>query len=333
MKMDHSSIYRSISTIIAEARTRAFKNTNTILLKMYWEIGKLIVEEEQKGAIRAEYGKALLKNLANLLTVEFGKGFDFTNLTNMRKFYQAFPIFDAVRQELSWTHYRIISRIDNQQLREQYISHSIDGNWNTRTLQRNIDSQYLGRLLELPHNKQTETNHFIKDPYIFEFLGLPTNKKHTESDIESALINHLQHFLMELGKGFAFVSRQQHLVTETSDFFIDLVFYNYYLKCFILIDLKTEKLSHQAIGQMDMYVRMYNDLKKNSDDNPTIGIILCTEKDETIVKYSVLAENEKLFASKYRLYLPDENELKQLIEADRVRLELDEMETKKNEHE
>lgn len=333
MKMDHSSIYRSISTIIAEARTRAFKNTNTILLKMYWEIGKLIVEEEQKGAIRAEYGKALLKNLANLLTVEFGKGFDFTNLTNMRKFYQAFPIFDAVRQELSWTHYRIISRIDNQQLREQYISHSIDGNWNTRTLQRNIDSQYLGRLLELPHNKQTETNHFIKDPYIFEFLGLPTNKKHTESDIESALINHLQHFLMELGKGFAFVARQQHIVTETSDFFIDLVFYNYYLKCFILIDLKTEKLSHQAIGQMDMYVRMYNDLKKNSDDNPTIGIILCTEKDETIVKYSVLAENEKLFASKYRLYLPDENELKQLIEADRVRLELDEMETKKNENE
>lgn len=333
MKMDHSSLYSSISTIIAEARTRAFKNTNTILLKMYWEIGKLIVEEEQKGAIRAEYGKALLKNLANLLTVEFGKGFDFTNLTNMRKFYQAFPIFDAVRQELSWTHYRIISRIDNQQLREQYISHSIDGNWNTRTLQRNIDSQYLGRLLELPHNKQTETNHFIKDPYIFEFLGLPTNKKHTESDIESALINHLQHFLMELGKGFAFVSRQQHLVTETSDFFIDLVFYNYYLKCFILIDLKTEKLSHQAIGQMDMYVRMYNDLKKNSDDNPTIGIILCTEKDETIVKYSVLAENEKLFASKYRLYLPDENELKQLIEADRIRLELDEMETKKNEHE
>ncbi|MBU7577049.1 MAG: DUF1016 family protein [Flavihumibacter sp.] len=331
--MDHSSLYRSISTIIAEARTRAFKNTNTILLKMYWEIGKLIVEEEQKGAIRAEYGKALLKNLANLLTVEFGKGFDFTNLTNMRKFYQAFPIFDAVRQELSWTHYRIISRIDNQQLREQYISHSIDGNWNTRTLQRNIDSQYLGRLLELPHNKQTETNHFIKDPYIFEFLGLPTNKKHTESDIESALINHLQHFLMELGKGFAFVSRQQHLVTETSDFFIDLVFYNYYLKCFILIDLKTEKLSQQAIGQMDMYVRMYNDLKKNSDDNPTIGIILCTEKDETIVKYSVLAENEKLFASKYRLYLPDENELKQLIEADRIRLELDEMETKKNEHE
>jgi predicted nuclease of restriction endonuclease-like (RecB) superfamily len=292
---------------------------------MYWEIGQLIIEDEQNGASRAEYGKAVLKNLANQLTLEFGKGFNERNLNNMRAFFLAFPIWNAVRTELSWTHYRIISRIENQQLRIQYTSHAIDGNWNTRTLQRNIDSQYLGRLLKLPENPAApaETSYFIKDPYIFEFLGLPTDTKQTETKIETALITHLQQFLMELGKGFAFVSRQQHIVTDTSDFYIDLVFYNYYLKCFVLIDLKTHRLTHEAIGQMDMYVRMYNDLKKNEGDNPTIGIILCTEKDETIVRYSVMTENKKFFASKYRLYLPDETELKELIEADRIRLELD----------
>lgn len=241
----------------------------------------------------------------------------------MRNFFLAFEIWDAVRPELSWTHYRIISRVENQSFRSRLITHAIEGNWNSRTLQRNIDSQYLGRLLKLPENKSTEAAHFIKDPYLFEFLGLPLDKEQTETKIESALINHLQTFLMELGKGFAFVARQQHIVTDTSDFYIDLVFYNYYLKCFVLLELKTHKLTHEAIGQMDMYVRMYNDLKKGDDDNPTIGIILCTEKDETIVKYSVLAENQQLFASRYRLYLPDENELKLLIEEDRIRLELD----------
>jgi hypothetical protein len=186
-------------------------------------------------------------------------------------------------------------------------------------------------LLHLPEKgDHIEANHFIKDPYIFEFLGLPIDKKQTETRIETTLISHLQQFLMELGKGFAFVARQQHIVTDTADFFIDLVFYNYYLKCFVLVDLKTSKLSHEAIGQMDMYVRMYNDLKRSTDDNPTIGIILCTEKDETIVKYSVMSENEKLFASKYRLYLPDENELKQLIEADRILLKLDKEQMSKN---
>lgn len=319
----YESLYNTVARIIVEAKTTVYRNTNTVLLKMYWEIGKLIIEEEQKGQIRAEYGKAVLKNLAKELALEFGKGFDESNLRNMRNYFLAFDIWDAVRPELSWTHYRIISRVENQPLRQQYITHAIEGNWNTRTLQRNIDSQYLGRLLKLPENQSTEVEHFIKDPYIFEFLGFPYDTKQTETKIESALINHLQQFLMELGKGFAFVARQQHIVTDTSDFYIDLVFYNYYLKCFVLIDLKTHKLTHEAIGQMDMYVRMYNDLKKGEDDNPTIGIILCTEKDETIVKYSVMTENEKLFASKYRLYLPDENELKQLIETDRVKFELD----------
>lgn len=194
---------------------------------MYWEIGQLIVEDEQKGASRAEYGKAVLKNLATQLTLEFGKGFDESNLRNMRNFYLAFEIWDAVRPELSWTHYRIISRIENQQLRLQYIAHTIEGNWNTRTLQRNIDSRHLGRLLHLSEKGEpVETNHFIKDPYIFEFLRLPTDTRQTETQIETALISHLQQFLMELGKGFAFVARQQHIVTDTTDFYIDLVFYN-----------------------------------------------------------------------------------------------------------
>lgn len=319
----NSSLYDSIAKVIAHARKTVYRSTNTILLKTYWEIGKLIIEDEQNGKNRAAYGRAVLKSLATKLTLEFGKGFDESNLRNMRNFFLAFQIWDAVRPELSWTHYRIISRVDNQSLRMLLVGYAIDGNWNSRTLQRNVDSQYLGRMLKLPENESKEAAHFIKDPYLFEFLGLPLDKEQTETKIESALINHLQQFLMELGKGFAFVARQQHIVTDTSDFYIDLVFYNYYLKCFVLLELKTHKLTHEAIGQMDMYVRMYDDLKKSDDDNPTIGIILCTEKDETIVKYSVLAENQKLFASKYRLYLPDENELKQLIEEDRVRYELD----------
>ena len=321
-KQDH--LFSTIVKVILEAKQLAYRSNNSILLNMYWQIGKLIVEDEQEGKKKAEYGKAILKNLSFQLSREFGKGYDERNLNNMRAFYFAFPIWNAVRTELSWTHYRILSRIQKAEYRMQYIIHSIDNNWDTRTLQRNIKSLYLDRALELQVEKSKSIpQHFIKDPYIFEFLNLPSDTKQTENDIETALINHIQYFLMELGKGFAFVARQQHIVTDTSDFFIDLVFYNYYLKCFALVDLKTDKLSHADIGQMDMYVRMYNDLKKADDDNPTIGIVLCTEKDETIVKYSVLAENEKLFASKYRLYLPKEEELKQLIEQDRINFELD----------
>jgi len=281
----NQDLYSSIAKIIVDSKDQVYRNSNTILLKMYWEIGQLIIEDEQNGELRAKYGKSVLKNLANHLSVEFGKGFNERNLNNMRAFFIAFPIWNAVRTELSWTHYRIISRIENAEHRIQYIEHSIEGNWNTRTLQRNIDSQYLGRLLRFPEAENKEISNYIKDPYIFEFLGLPSDLSQTETQIESALITHLQQFLMELGKGFAFVARQQHVVTDTSDFYIDLVFYNYYLKCFVLVDLKTHKLTHEAIGQMDMYVRMYNDLKKGVDDNPTIGIILCTEKDETVVKY------------------------------------------------
>ncbi|NQX37487.1 Predicted nuclease of restriction endonuclease-like (RecB) superfamily, DUF1016 family [Pedobacter steynii] len=315
-------LYAEISLVVSEAKQRVYQNSNKILLQMYWQIGKLIIEDEQEGKAKAVYGKATLKNLSKLLTVEFGKGFDERNLNNIRSFYNAFPIWNAVRTELSWTHYRIISRLETISLRSRYIQHCIEGNWDTRTLQRNIKTQYIGRILEEDHPEIPAAKQLIKDPYIFEFLGITKDIPSSENNIETALINHIQHFMMELGKGFAFVARQQHIVTDTSDFFIDLVFYNYYLKCFVLIDLKTQKLSHEAIGQMDMYVRMYNDLKKGADDQPTLGMILCTEKDETLVKYSVLAENEKLFASKYRLYLPDELELKQLIEQDSVRFEL-----------
>jgi predicted nuclease of restriction endonuclease-like (RecB) superfamily len=327
MEKDLTSVelLSSVRQIIETAREKVYRSSNTILLETYWQIGRLIVEDEQKGANRAQYGKATLKHLSQALTLEFGKGFDESNLRNIRQFYLAFPIRDALRPELSWTHYRIISRVEKEEQRMQYVNHCIEGNWNTRTLQRNIDSYYLGRMLEIPKEEKQHSpvKEFIKDPYILEFLRLQANTSISESTLESAIIAHLQTFLMEMGKGFAFVARQQHIVTDTSDFYIDLVFYNYYLKCFVLIDLKTVKLNHEAIGQMDMYVRMYDDLKRGADDNPTIGIILCTEKDETIVKYSVLAGNEKLFASKYRLYLPDERELKALIEADRVKFELD----------
>jgi predicted nuclease of restriction endonuclease-like (RecB) superfamily len=322
-KPEKTSLFTTIRDIVVKAKQLAFKSNNTILLNMYWEIGRLIVEDEQGGKAKASYGKAVLKNLSRQLSLEFGKGFDESNLRNIRQFYLAFPKRDAVRHELSWTHYRILSRIENEPLRMQYLHYAIEESWDTRSLQRNINTHYINRTLSPAIKGKSSPKNIIKDPYIFEFLGMNTASSVTERRIETALINHLQQFLMELGKGFAFVARQQHIVTDTSDFFIDLVFYNYYLKCFVLIDLKTEKLTHAAIGQMDMYVRMYDDLKRGADDNPTIGIILCTEKDETIVKYSVLAENEQLFASKYRLYLPKEEELVRLIETDRINFELD----------
>ncbi len=319
----YQKLIDSIKEIISNSKKATYRKTNAILLNMYWQIGELIVLDEQKGNLKASYGKATLKNLSIELTLEFGKGFDERNLNNMRAFFLAFPIWNAVRTELSWTHYRLISRVENEEHKNNYILNAINENWDTRTLERNIKTHYLGRVLDLSPQSKPNPNFIIKDPYIFEFLKITDQIDLSENKLETAIINHIQKFLMELGKGFAFVARQQHIVTDTSDFFIDLVFYNYYLKCFVLVDLKTDKLSHAAIGQMDMYVRMYNDLKKSEDDNPTIGLILCTEKDETIVKYSILSENENLFASKYRLYLPSEEDLKKLIDIDRVNYNVD----------
>ena len=324
MSLTDSHLLQSIKDIILESRKRVFRITNTALLQTYRQIGKLIIEDEQQGKSKATYGEATLKTLASQLTFEFGKGFDYTNLTNMRKFYQAFPIVDTLRQELSWSHYRLLSRLNSETKRNYYLQECIVANWNSRELQRQINSLAFERVVHhLPEIKKPLIQNLLKDPYIFEFLGLPVDTKNTEFEIETAIINHLQQFLLELGKGFAFVARQQHIATDTSDFFIDLVFYNYLLKCFVIIDLKTGTLTHQDVGQIDMYVRMYDDLKRSSDDNPTIGVLLCSEKDETIVKYSVLNDKNNLFASKYLLYLPKEEELKQLIEQDRLNFELD----------
>ena len=323
MEVSEDSLFQSIKEIINQSREKVFRIANSTLLLTYWQIGQLIVEDEQKGKERAEYGKHTLKNLSKKLSLEFGKGFDESNLRNMRSFFQAFPIRDALRHELSWTHYRLILRQESEQKKIYYLNESIQNNWSSRDLKRQINSLAYERVLE--HKKSsTETIHSVlKDPYIFEFLGIKSDEKISEKEIETGIIDHIQKFLLEFGKGFAFVARQQHIYTDTSDFYIDLVFYNYILKCFVIIDLKTGELSHQDIGQIDMYVRMYDDLKRGEDDNPTIGILLCSEKDETIVKYSVLNDKNNLFASKYLLYLPKEEELKQIIDQDRIRFELD----------
>lgn len=324
MSQIETNLFQNIKLIILESRKRVFRNANSELLQSYWQIGKVIVENEQNGSSKAEYGKATLKNLAKELTVEFGKGFDERNLNNMRAFYRSFPIWYSLRSELSWTHYRIIARLDSEEKRNYYINESIEANWNSRELQRQINSLAFERVIKhLPANEKPTIENLLKDPYIFEFLGLAPDLKHTEHTLETAILDHIQKFLLELGKGFAFVYRQQHILTDTSDFFIDLVFYNYILKCFVIIDLKRGQLTHQDIGQLDMYVRMYDDLKRLEDHNPTIGILLCTEKDETIVKYSVLNDQNNLFASKYLIYLPKEEELKQIIDQERINLDLD----------
>jgi len=327
MEIQSNHLFYSIKEIILQSRQKVYRMVNATLLGTYWSIGKIIIENEQNGNDKATYGKATLKTLAFQLSAEFGKGFDERNLNNMRAFYKAFPIWNALRTELSWTHYRLLSRLDTETKRNYYLNESIQANWNSRQLQRQINSLAFERVLEhkIANDNQEplSINNLVKDPYIFEFLGLSPEIKNSEFDIETAIINHIQKFLLEFGKGFAFVARQQHIVTDTSDFYIDLVFYNYLLKCFVIIDLKTGNLAHQDIGQIDMYVRMYDDLKRNEDDNPTIGILLCTEKDETIVKYSVLNDKNNLFASKYLLYLPKEEELKELIEQDRLNFELD----------
>jgi predicted nuclease of restriction endonuclease-like (RecB) superfamily len=324
MDIQKEIIYQTIKEIILQARQRIFRAANSTLLETYWLIGQIIVEDEQNGNLKAEYGKATLKNLARQLTIDFGKGYDESNLRNMRTFYKAFPIRDTLRHELSWSHYRMISRLDTAQKREYYIHEVLANNLTIRQLQRSVNTlSYERTIKHSPTKNETPTiQNLIKDPNIFDFLGLPQDIKNTERSIETEIINHLQTFLLEFGKGFAFVARQQHIITDTHDFFIDLVFYNYLLKCFVIVELKADELTHQDIGQLDMYVRMYDDLKRSVDDNPTIGILLCTEKDETIVKYSVLNDHNNLFASKYLLYLPKEEELKQLIERDRIEFEL-----------
>jgi predicted nuclease of restriction endonuclease-like (RecB) superfamily len=289
------------------------------MVKTYWNIGKRIVEQEQHGHTRAGYGEFLIKGLSRYLGETLGKGFSVANLWNFRQFYLAFPVFDEFSthcvENLSWTHIRLIMRIDSAAERNYYLKEASQQNWSSRVLERNIRSGYYRRLLstqgEPPKQKTTTpvSADFIKDPYVLEFLDVPEDLSGKESILESAIIGQLQKFLLELGKGFSFVARQFRISTETSHFYCDLVFYNYLLKCFVVIDLKTKKLTHQDIGQMDMYVRMFDDLKRGEDDNPTIGIILCADKDEILAKYSVLSESRQIFASKYMTVLPTEEEL------------------------
>ncbi|MBU1077599.1 MAG: DUF1016 family protein [Spirochaetes bacterium] len=324
---NESTFYNDIRTILQEAREKTYKFINSAMVETYWLIGRRIVLEEQKGRDRADYGANLIKNLSIALNVEFGKGFSVANLWNFRQFYLIFPANEKLYtlcRELSWSHIRLIMRIANSKIREYYLKEAKTRGWSVRQLQRNINSHYYERLLSssdkksdlisVKDNKKKNTRDFIKDPYVLEFLDLPENTELKESTLERSIINNLQAFLLEIGKGFSFVGRQLRISTETSHFYIDLVFYNYLLKCFVIIDLKTSKLTHQDIGQMDMYIRMFDDLKRGENDNPTIGIILCSDKDDTVVRYSVLKTSEQIFASKYRLILPTEEELKAELE-------------------
>ena len=326
MSGEVSKIYTDIAELLNIARTKAYRAVNSIMVETYWKIGQRIVEEEQGGTARAEYGSKLIENLSKYLTNSFGKGFSEANLRNMRSFYIAYPEFDRqCLADLSWSNIARIIRIDNPEERNYYLTEAASQNWSYRQLERNIKSGYYHRLLSTQENVNTtekclptviDTKEFIKDPYVLEFLNLPENIEGKESTLETALINNLQKFLLELGKGFSFVARQFRISTETDHFYADLVFYNYLLKCFVVIDLKTTKLSHADIGQMDMYVRMFDELKRGSDDNPTIGIILCTDKSETMVKYSILQESQQIFASKYKTVLPTEEELAELISSE-----------------
>ncbi|TNH02332.1 DUF1016 domain-containing protein [Testudinibacter sp. TR-2022] len=315
----------NIANIITAARQQVRQTVNIAMVQSYWQIGRLIVEDEQQGEQRAQYGKHLLQAISQRLTDMFGKGFDVTNLRNMRLFYLAFPIRDAVRLELSWTHYRSLIRIENPQARQWYQQEAIENNWSARALDRQISVLYYERLLASQNKavvvqeaeQKTEPlketiQDYLRDPYILDFLNLQ-DKTYQENQIEQAIISNLQDFLLELGKGFAFVERQKRVRFDDEDFYIDLVFYNFKLKCFLLIDLKIGKLKHQDIGQMDTYVRLYDEQFKGEDDNPTIGLVLCSEHSEAVAKYSVLADRKQIFSSKYVAYLPTEQELERQL--------------------
>ena len=329
-----ASLLGNLGDLIREARRKVLRAVDTTQVQTCWQIGRHIVEYEQQGARRAGYGKQLLATLASVLTAEFGKGFDSSNLRYMRLFYQAFPMCDALGHELSWTHYRALLRVENDHARHWYMNESATQNWSTRALERQISTLYYERLLASRDRltvKQEATTHiqqlptsprdFIRDPVVLEFLGLPNAGSVLETDLEQALINQLQGFLLELGKGFAFIARQQRISTDSKDFYIDLVFYNYLLKCFVIFDIKRGELTHQDVGQMDMYVRMYDDLKRGPEDSPTVGIILCAQRDESVVRYSMLQGHEQLFTSKYKLVLPSEEELRAELDRERVMLE------------
>ncbi|MEE3421709.1 MAG: PDDEXK nuclease domain-containing protein [Succinimonas sp.] len=329
-------ILQDVRNIIEGARVSAYQAVNTTLVQRNWLIGRRIAEEELRGGDRAQYGLEIIKTLSRELTAEHGKGFTKTNLYSFYQFYKTFPeIFHTAcgksQPLLSWSHYRTLLQVKDDKARAWYTREAAEQAWAVRTLQRNIDTQYYYRLIssqntapveqemrKLTASYQKDKLEYLKNPVIAEFLGLSSNIDITETQLESAILSNLRKFLMELGKGYAFVARQQRIHTEKQDYYIDLVFYNYILKCFVLIDLKTGRITHQDVGQMDMYIRMYDELKRGEGDNPTLGIVLCSETDEDIAKYSVMHGSEQLFASKYKLYLPTEDEIRAEIEAQKA---------------
>ena len=319
---DEQQFYTDVFFILQQAREKAYNSANGIMTYAYWNVGRRIVEQEQYGQKKAQYGSYLIRKLSIQLSDEFGTGFSIANLKNCRRFYLTFPESSygySVAGKIPWSHLRSIMRISDEEERNFYLNEVLTENWSVRVLERNIKSGYYKRMLstQLP-DQENKVLGFVKDPFVLEFMGVAQSINQLESDVETAIINNLQKFLLEMGKGFSFVGRQMRICTETTDFYIDLVFYNYILKCFVIIDLKTKKLTHQDIGQMDMYVRMFDDLKRREDDNPTIGIIFCTDKDETIVKYSVLHESQQIFASKYMTVLPTVEELQRELERNQL---------------
>lgn len=328
--VEYQAALEDIKQIITSGQKYAYQAANKAMILTYWQIGKRIVEQEQNGEERAAYGKALLETLADELTKEYGKSYSKRNLQYFRKFYFAFPderIVNTCVHNLNWSHFRTLLRVQDENARMWYMNEASNENWSVRTLDRNIGTQYYYRLLQSPKKekviaemqektKEIQKNKFelLKSPIVAEFLGFRNEDSYVENDLESAILTHIRDFLMEMGKGFAFVARQQHIVTETADYFIDLVFYNIELKCYVLIDLKMGKITHQDVGQIDMYVRMYDELKCQEGDNPTLGILLCSETDEDIARYSVLHDNDRLFMSKYLTYLPTKERLREEIE-------------------
>ena len=319
---EERQFYKDVRDILENARSNAYMVANDIMTYAYWNVGKRIVEQELRGSAKAKYGSYIIKRLAQELSDQYGTGFSIANIKNCRQLYVTFPQDSfgySMIGKVHWSHLRTIMRLEDAKERDFYLKETATECWSVRELERNIKSGYYKRILSTQFPDKTgQVSRFVKDPYVLEFMGIKDNDRIVEKNVENAIISNLQKFLLEMGRGFCFVDRQMHICTETSDFYIDLVFYNYILKCFILIDLKTHKLTHQDIGQMDMYIRMFDDLKRQSDDNPTIGIIFCTDKDETMVKYSVLNESEQIFASKYMTVLPTVEELRDELERNQL---------------
>lgn len=327
-------IYQRVKEILTAGRSRAWQAVNVAMVSTYWEIGRIIVEEEQTGESRAEYGKRIIKSLAERLSAEFGKGFDHSNLWNMRAFYLAYQKIDAVRRELSWTHYRLLLRVEKPEARSFYETEAVNARWSTRELERQINSLLFERLalsrdkegvMELAQkgHEIQQPSDLVKDPYVLEFTGIPQNLKLLEKDLEQSLIDKLQHFLLELGKGFAFMARQQRISLDGRHFYVDLVFYNRLTRSFVLIDLKIGELTHQDLGQMQMYVNYYQREMTAEGENPPIGIVLCADKSDAVVRYTLPEGNNQIFASRYKLYLPSEEELAAELLRERRDIELE----------